>query len=210
MRAASCEQIKDYKAAALFIADAIRQAPNSSKLLFSAAIGPIGLITEGKLEEAWEYVTYQLQAIPHALTSINASLVRFHQASRAVSPEERRSFSAEQFHYLEDAWRQFQLLPHSLQVSEDIRDYIILCFEAAALAHLRSNQPEAAKELYDRIVTHIPGVQDPLTLRTLVTSPRSHTIEKDGEEYLNRLERTLSNVNRAREATVRELGFIAA
>jgi tetratricopeptide (TPR) repeat protein len=210
IRAASCEQIEDYKAAALFFADAIRFAPDRPALAFALALMPIRLIHDGKLDDAWAYVTDQLRAIPHAITSINASLVHYHQASQAVSLGERRTFSVEQIRYFEDAWQQFQLLPPSLQGNAELRDYMVLCFEAAAFGYLRLDQPEAARELNKKIIAFFPGESDPLMLHVLATSSVSSTIEEVGKEYLNRFERIHSNVNRSRKATVQESVSIAA
>lgn len=210
MRATSCEQIKDYKAAALFFSDVIRFAPEAFELLFTSAAIPNKLMLEGKLDEAWDYVTHQLRTIPHALTSINASLVRFHQASRTASCEERKNLSAEQIRYFEDAWQRFQLLSPSLQGNAELRDYMVLCFEAATFGYLRLDQPEAARELCDQIIALFPGVPNPLKLRDLLTSSVSQTIEEEGEKYFNGRERTLANVRRTQETAMRVLGSVAA
>lgn len=207
VRAASCEQLKDYRAAALFFADAIRFAPDRPALALALALMPLHLIHDGKLDEAWECVTHQRRAIPHALTSINASLVRYHQASRTVLPEERKTFSTEQIQYFEDAWQRFQLLPSPLQSNADLRDYMVLCFEAAAFAYLRLNQPEVARELCDRIIALFPGLPEPVTLRNLVISPISQTVDGVGEDYLYGRERSIRG---KQEAIVPAFGLVAA
>lgn len=205
MRASSCEQIKDYRAAALFSADVIRFAPETPELLFHTLALPIVLTHEGKLDEAWEYVTHQLQAIPHALTYVNASLVRGHQARLAVSNEERKALSREQIRFFEDAWHRFQLLPSNIQAHSGIREYMVLGFEAAAFGYLRLNQPEKARELCDRIVALFPNVPDPLKIRDLVNSATIQTIDGVDEDYLNARERI---IRRRREETMRNLELV--
>lgn len=205
IRASSCEQLKDYRAAALFSADVIRYAPESPELLFPALALPIVLTNEGKLGEAWEYVTYQLQVVPHALTSINASVVRAHQAQLSASHEEGRDLSGEQIRFFEDAWQQFQLLPLKIQAHATIREYMVLGFEAAALGYLRLNQPQEAKALSDRIVASFPDVPDPLRLRELVPSATVQTIDGAGEDHLNTRARI---IGRRRQETMRTLELV--
>lgn len=177
LRATTCEEVKDYRAAVLFYADAIRHAPEDPGMLYASAAVPITLTHEGKLDEAWRYVEHQLRTIPHALTSINASLVRCHQARRAATDEERRFLSEEQIRHFQDAWRQFQLLPANIQLFPEIREFMALCFEAAAFAYWNLNQPEAALAACDQAIALWPSSPSPRTVRGFNTYPSPQAIE---------------------------------
>jgi tetratricopeptide (TPR) repeat protein len=211
MRASACEQLKDYKAAALFSADVIRYAPEAPELLFQTLALPIVFAHEGKLCDAWEYVSYQLQAIPHALTSINASLVRGHQARLSAANEERIAWTREQIRFFENAWERFQLLPRKIQEHSTIREYMVLGFEAAAFGYLRLNQPEKARELCKRIVDLFPNMPDSTTLRSILDSSSSQTSEEAMRDSFSARELAISsNFGQKRQETVEEIFSNAA
>lgn len=216
MRAASCEKIKDYRAAALFSADVIRYASVTAGLLTAdlliTTLGwPIVLASEGNFDEAWEYVSYQLKAIPDAFTSLNASLVRFHQAIRAASNEERIALSGEQIRFFESGLQRFQLLPSTIREHFKIREYMALAFDAAAIGYLRLDQPDAARELCNRIVDLFPNMPVSSTLRDIDNLSSFQTVEESANEKIRDRERAIfSNLDRRRQEAVKEIFFVAA
>src|SRR6266404_1061026 len=81
MRALCCERIGDYFGAAVFFADSWhfgvpRENPS---VIFLAAGYCYVLVHQKKFPEAVRCVRYQLKHIPHAITSTNASLLRYAQ-----------------------------------------------------------------------------------------------------------------------------------
>lgn len=211
IRAASCEKIKDYRAAARFSADVIRYSVETPDLLFTTLGLPIALTSEGNFDEAWEYVSYQLKAIPHAFTSINASLVRFHQAIRAVSNEERIALSGEQLRFFESGLRRFQLLPSTIREHLKICEYMALAFDAAAIGYLRLDQPDAARKLCNRIVDLFPNMPVSSALRDIANLSSFQTVEEAANEKFRDRERAIfSNFDRRRQETVKEIFFVAA
>jgi tetratricopeptide (TPR) repeat protein len=170
-RAFCYEHLRDWPAAAIFYADAIRQLPEDPELLFSTAGVPLSLAGSGDLAEAWRYVEYQLEALPNAVTFITASLIRFHQAPQARDEETRSHLLAEQVEYVEKGWQHFQRLPDNLRRHQDLRRYMVLGFEVAALALERSGNPARAREFCDEAIAFDPQVSGPWTLRGTMTYP---------------------------------------
>jgi tetratricopeptide (TPR) repeat protein len=171
LRASCYEYLRDWHAAAIFYADALRQRPEDPELIFSTAGYPLSLAGSGDLTEAWRYVEYQLRLLPHAVTFITASLIRFHQASQATEEETRKQLLAEQLGYFEKGWQDFQRLSDKLQRHQDLRRYMVLGFEVAALALQRSGNSARARELCDEAIVFDPQAYGPRTLRGTITYP---------------------------------------
>jgi tetratricopeptide (TPR) repeat protein len=177
VRAVSCEDLKDYRAAAVFFADALRSTPQDPQLILTAAAYPLALVHEGRLSEAWTYLEHQLRLIPHAVTFVNACLVRYHQASGAATEEERRRLSEEQVRYFEEAWSRYQTLPPEQQNDQNSQHFMALGFEAAAFGLLRLGRRECARAVCNTAVEFSPSSPGPRTVRGLVTYPEPTAID---------------------------------
>jgi tetratricopeptide (TPR) repeat protein len=170
-RANCLENVKDYPAAAVFFADAIRWTPDDPELIYAPAEIPLVLAGRGKLEEAWNYVECQLKEIPHAITFITASIVRFHQANKATHAEEGQVYHREQFDYHREAWRRFQQLPPLFRDHPDLRDYMANCFEMTALGLHWAGDKAQAVEVCDAAIDFAPAAYGPRTIRAMITYP---------------------------------------
>jgi tetratricopeptide (TPR) repeat protein len=135
-RAFACEELRKYRAAAAFYADFLRWTPGEPGVHFIVAATPLALLSEGRLEEAWEYVQHQLEMIPHAVTSMTASLLCYHRALTANTAE-RRQFYMEQIRHFEDAWREYRELPPKWSSRPDVRSLLALVNQAAAFGMLQ-------------------------------------------------------------------------
>jgi tetratricopeptide (TPR) repeat protein len=91
IRAVCCENLKDYRAAALFFSDALRWGSDDPDMMCHSAAAPLMMVHEGRLTEAEVYVAHQLELLPHPLTHVAASLLCFDQAKEPrKAAEERR------------------------------------------------------------------------------------------------------------------------
>jgi tetratricopeptide (TPR) repeat protein len=175
LRGVSCERLKDYRAASLFFADAVKGFPDNPRLLFALTALPLLLSARGDFDEAWKYVQYQLKEIPHAVTCLTASLVRFHQAVKALDVEQQRLFD-EQIDYFEEGRRRFQQLPEVIQKDQDLRDFMVLCFESASLALNRWGDPKRARAVCDEGVAFAPKAYGPRTMRGIISYPEEGAV----------------------------------
>ena len=68
LRAACCEALGKYQAAAMFYSSAARLGQDDSVVFSTLSAWPLHLAGEGKLEEAWEYVQRQLEIVPNVVS----------------------------------------------------------------------------------------------------------------------------------------------
>src|SRR5207249_2050274 len=90
LRAILCEELRQYQAAALFYATALKFRPDDPQIAFTSAALPLYLPSLGRLDEAWEYVGYQLQYLPNATTFITASVTCFRRSGTVPEGESQR------------------------------------------------------------------------------------------------------------------------
>jgi tetratricopeptide (TPR) repeat protein len=176
MRASCCERLGDYHGAAVFFADAVKTAPDNAAVLFTAAGYPLRLVGNGELDEAWKYVSYQLKATPNAITFLTASNIRFHQAHKADGQEETGKLLGESVRYFEQAWRLFQQFPAQVRDSMDLREYMILGFEIAALSLNQIGDSARALDVCSVAVSFAPNAYGPKTVRGIITYPDKEAV----------------------------------
>jgi tetratricopeptide (TPR) repeat protein len=175
LRAVACEELRDYRAAALFYADAVRSEPGDAGLVATVAALPLTLPAQGRLEEAWEYVRHLLELLPHPVTYMAASVVCFHRASKAEG-EERRRLLEEQVGYFYEAWRTYRDLPHEQQNHPDLRAYMALCLEAAALGLRKLGDKIRGLEVCKAAIDFSPDTPGPWTARGIMTYPSNAAV----------------------------------
>ncbi len=140
LRATSCEKLGDIRAAVMFFADAVRLNPDDPGIVFSALALPLSLPRQGKVDEAWEYVTQLLESLPHPMTELVASLICFHRAVSTTHADERRRLIDEQCRHFENARTGFDGLSTAVQRFPESRELMALGFEALALALWQSGE----------------------------------------------------------------------
>lgn len=177
LRANCFEHLKDYPAAAVFFADAIKWTPDDPDLVLSSAGGPLELVGRGGLDEAWKYVVWQLKEMPHAITFITASTIRFHQAKATKGAEEQKGYSREQFHYYQAAWLQLQQLPPLFRNHRDLKDFMVFCFETTALGLDRVGDKAKAVEICNVAIDFVPKAFGPRTVRGTITYPAEQSLQ---------------------------------
>jgi tetratricopeptide (TPR) repeat protein len=178
LRSLCCERLKDYRAASVFLAVAVKgRREDDPRVLFNAAGYPLSLGARGDPDEAWRHVQYQLKETPSAATYLTASLIRSHQASRALDAEQRRLLFEEQIGYFEEGRRRFQQLPDAIQHSQNLRDILVLCFESAAMALSRWENPQRARAVSDEAVAFAPKAYGARTVRGLITYPEEDAVK---------------------------------
>jgi tetratricopeptide (TPR) repeat protein len=188
VRGECCEQLGDYHAAALFFADALRMKPDDAELASLSASCALTLVSKGRLSEASEYIQHQLRLMPHAATLVSASLLRYHEACKAATAADRRHFFEEQLRYFEQARVRYQDLQPAQRNATTLRDFMRLCFEAAALALLRLGDKERAREVSDGAIDLFPSAPGPRTVRGFVTYPEGAAV-RDFEDAVGLGER---------------------
>ncbi|AWM40918.1 hypothetical protein GobsT_05130 [Gemmata obscuriglobus] len=170
MRAFICEELKRYHAATLFYLSAMQFRPEDPSLDFLAAALPLSLPAMGRLDEAWEYVQYQLKEIDHAITHVSASLVCHRRASQTEEGLQQELLG-EQIKHFENGWKRYQEMPKAFQQDPDLCLYMSLCFEAAAFAHWKLNANARARDVCNEGIQFNPKYPGLWTMRGLVTQP---------------------------------------
>jgi len=176
LRACCCEYLKKYRAAALFSEDLRKFNPQDiTRFVTVAAAYPLALMQED-LSEAWEYVKHQLAVSRHAVPNINASLICYHQGSRATTEDERRALSGDQLRYCSTAWQLFHEMPPQHQQHRDMRGFMTLCLGASVFGWTRLGEREKALEAANQSVEFHPSYYGAWTVRGLVTYPSPEAV----------------------------------
>lgn len=170
LRAAACESLGKYRAAAMFYADAIRWSSDEQHIITAAIAFPLSLPHEGKLEEAWEYVRHQIELIPHAATYLVASWICFQQAT-ARDGEASNRFLELQLDYFREARDRFARLPENQQAEVELRKLMTLGFNAAVFGLRDLGKLQEAKELCADAIAFEPGLPGSWTTRGILTYP---------------------------------------
>ncbi|WP_088258247.1 hypothetical protein [Fimbriiglobus ruber] len=155
LRAVVCEELNRYHAASLFYASALKFQPDDPTLPYLAAIYPQLLASRGRLDEAWEYVRYQLEEINHPTVQISASIVCYRKASLTTGEEETRLLE-EQAKFFESAWAGYQQMPLAFQKNALLREYMSLCFGMVAFALWKRGDNHGAEKVCDTALAFNP------------------------------------------------------
>jgi tetratricopeptide (TPR) repeat protein len=191
LRAVLCEKIADFRAAALFFANAIRQTPKDVELVLMTAAEPLLLLGRGRANEAREYVRYQVELIPHPVTYISASILAFHSALRS-SPNERAEGADEQLQHLETAQHLYDRLSEAERNHPGLRAYMSFGFEAAATILLRLGNKERSKEIWEQAIKFGASPIIDRAKRAFAAYPGEQGTEGTEDEYLAERERHFS------------------
>ena len=167
MRAVLCEQIGQYRAAALFFAAARRHGLPD---LYTTVAFPLKLNSEGRLAEAWEYVTCQIEVLPHPITFVTASVICHHRAI-AASLADRTKFVNEQLVYLEKAWEAYKHLPEEERLHPDMRSHMAYGLESAAMSSMGMENVPLAKQYCERAIEIGPNSAVVWSLHGEITHP---------------------------------------
>ncbi len=177
MRAVISENLKNYRAAALFYADAVRRNRNDPDLIFTAVALPLAMPQEGKLEEAWEYVRHQLELLPHPVTYLVASLLCFHRACAAAKAEDQTRLLKDQTRFFDQARAAYGHLPSPHQAHQKIRDLMALGFEAAASGLRRLGDYEQARRVCDEAIAFEPAASNLWVSRGILRYPEAGALD---------------------------------
>ena len=177
IRAFCFENLHDWQAAAVFYADALKDIPDDPEAVFHLAGDPLSLAGEGKIEEAWKYVQYQLKAMPNAVTFITASIIRFQQANAIKGTPESLALIREQIQYFSEAWQHYQQLPPKVRDYQDIRKYMVLCFEMVNMGLRRLGDEKRAREVCDLAISFAPNEASLRSVRGITTYPSDEAME---------------------------------
>jgi tetratricopeptide (TPR) repeat protein len=176
LRAVCCENLQDYRAAALFFADALKWNLNDPDLLSLSVAALIMMVHERRLAEAEVYVSHQLELLPNPLAHAAASLLRFYQAKAAETLEERQRLLKSQLAHCDSAWDGFMELPESRRKSLGTQMQMALCLESGAFGALRSGDRDTAAKYCDRAVELAPSLPWPHTIRGFVAYPSKQAV----------------------------------
>jgi tetratricopeptide (TPR) repeat protein len=176
VRATACEELRQYRAATVFYADAIRRHGNDKRLAYLAAALPLNLPQEGRIDEAWEYTQYQMEIIPNPLAYVNASLLSFYQSSEATG-QLREVWSRRQIEYFDQGWELYEQLSDKDKQYEPVASLIALGLESIPFAYLRLGDKVGAKRLCDRAVAFRVNSPNPYTVRGIVTYPSTEAVD---------------------------------
>jgi tetratricopeptide (TPR) repeat protein len=176
-RAICCEQLHDYRGAALFFADALKWGANDPDMLGHSVAAAIMMTYERRLAEAELYLNHLLELVPHALTFAAASILRLYQAKAARNDDQRRSLMREQLRLCESAGAAFSDLPETQSQSPSSRAWMVLCLECASFAALGLGDRQKALGFSDRALVLAPSKSGPYTSRGTISYPSRQAVE---------------------------------
>jgi tetratricopeptide (TPR) repeat protein len=170
LRAVACEEIGEFRAAALFFARVARDSSCDMGLLLTTSAFPLHLATHHRSRDAWEYVQHQVELLPHPVTFTTAAIVALFQAMSSDAQERRRYFE-QQLRYLDRAWDAYQQLPEAQQNHPELRRFIGFGFEGGALTWERLGDRQRAKDTADRAILFRPDYSRAWVARGSATYP---------------------------------------
>jgi hypothetical protein len=168
-RAVCCEELGEYRPAALFFADAANWSQNNPKVMAALAPLPINLAAQGRLADAWEYAQAQLELWPNAVSFAVASIV-CSQRARHAEGDAKTSLLREQAQYSDRAREEYERLPAAHQNHPEIRDVMGLVYETEAWALYRAGSVHDALNVCDTAIAFNPALPSVWTLRGIILS----------------------------------------
>ena len=174
-RAVACEQLGNFRAAALCYAAARRYATSEISLLLQTITCPLRLPSQGRLDEAWEYSQHLIELLPHPITFITASIICYRRIS-VVSLGQRDVVMEQQVRYIEHAWDGYQQLSQSDQEHFDVKPYMAFGLVGATHTWLELGKLDRAKEMSNVAIEIAPNTPNPWTMRGVVTHPAAESV----------------------------------
>lgn len=168
-RATLCDQLPDYRAAAIFFAAALQRTSGAAQVAFISSATPLRLLSQGRMAEAWECVRHRLELVPHTATSVTAALVCYHRFL-AAGIEDRQQRLDELLSFVAKAWEEYQRLPALQQNHPDMRAYMAFGFEIAAGSSLLHGDKEHSQAAWNQAVKLGADPANPWALRAFAAS----------------------------------------
>jgi tetratricopeptide (TPR) repeat protein len=175
-RAFLCEELGRYHAAAIFHASAMKFQPDDPKLAYMSTAVLQWLPTVGRLDEALEYIRYQIEEIGHAVTYIAASVLGYRRAMLVTDPDNQGVIFREVVSFFEKAWKLFQQMPNVFQRDLDLRRQMALCFEIAGFVLWRMKEAIRSAEVCETALRFDPHSSGLRTMRGVVTYPSAGAV----------------------------------
>lgn len=195
LRAVICEELEQWKAAAVFYAMAIPDVPDGSDFMLMAVGRVLGMHSEGRIEEAWAYISHLQKLLPNAVTNTVTSITSFFRASKATG-EDRLLLHRDQLRYFEDGRRAYQMLPTDRRNHPEMLEIMSMGFNAALMALKRLSDDTRFRALADEAILMEPNNPGPYLQLAEYAFRRGQFSE--AERLCNlALTKSLSNVVRA-------------
>ena len=195
LRAVICEELEQWKAAAVFYAMAIPDIPDGSDFMLMAVGRVLGMHSEGRIEEAWAYISHLQKLLPNAVTNTVTSITCFFRASKATG-EDRLLLHRDQLRYFEDGRRAYQKLAVDRQNHPEMLDIMSMGFNAALMALKRLSDDTRFRTMADEAILMEPNNPGPYLQLAEYAFRRGQFSE--AERLCNlALTKSLSNVVRA-------------
>jgi hypothetical protein len=168
IRAVLCERLKDYPAAAALFGLAYRFRPHVTYATMAAGY-LFQLTGEGQFADAIRYGQLLAKSLPHPVVSAAVSVV-FLQKARLRAEAEREPIFKEQLRWFEASRTGYQDLLKVERANHDVRDLMVLAYDAAAMAHLQLGDEGAAAALSDEARATWPDAGHLWTVRGLAAA----------------------------------------
>lgn len=175
LRGSLCEELGQWKAAAAFYAAAIQCAEDGSDYVLMTVGRVLSMPSEGRLEEAWEFISRLREKMPNSVTNLVASITCFHRASK-LAGEDRLAIHRQQIKLFEEGWATFKLLPEDRKNSEDLRWIVSIGFRTANMALMRLGDYQRAGELIEEEIEFDPNDPGPLSARGMLNYPSERAL----------------------------------
>ena len=176
MRAFACDGLGKYRLASLFHADAIARTPGDNGLAFAATATPMALLAEGRVKDAWDYVSHLIKAIPSASTYYAASLICFARAMEHDSGETRLELLRAQQEFLEKGRVCHAGMRPSDKTFQDVTSFARDVAGAGIMGLSRSGSLQEALAFCREAMTAAPLSPIPFVARGIATYPSEEAI----------------------------------
>ena len=169
VRAELCERLGDFRSAAYFFGSAYRFRP--LVVYPTMAAGYLFQLTgEERFSEAQEYAASLVKELPHAVVFAAASVVWL-LAARPLEPEKREPYFRTQLSLFELSRTAYRDMPAPERDSVDVRDFMLLAYDAAAKGSLwKGDDVATAAEISDEARKYWPAAAELLVSRGLAAT----------------------------------------
>ena len=176
IRAVICEELGQWKAAAVFYLMAIHCILDGSFSMLIAVGYALRLHLVNRSEEAWDYINQLQELFPNTVTNTITSIICFLRASKATG-EDRSNLHRDQLRYFEEGWREYQALPADRQNHPEIRETMSSAFNYALLALIRLGDDGHARVMVEQAIRFNPNDPGPFTVRGILNFPAEEAVK---------------------------------